>query len=295
MPIKVGTASWTDKSLIACKRFYPPGTSSAEGRLRYYASQFDLVEVDSSYYAMPSASNSRLWVERTPRPFTFNMKAWRLFTGHPTKREMFPRDLVAHIPDTEKNLYYRDIAPEVQDELWLRFINAVAPLEEADKLGAILLQFAPWTINNKAGRAHVQECVERLAGVNIAVEFRNRSWFDDAHRDDVLAWERDLQVSHVVVDAPEVSTANVIPAVWVATVPTLAIVRLHGRNAGTWNTKGPAPSDRFNYDYSDTELAELAGKIQALAQHVGTVHVIFNNNYEDQGQRNAATLRTMLD
>ena len=84
----VGTGSWTDPTLIKSKRFYPPGCSSAEARLRFYASQFPIVEVDSSYYAMPNGSNSVLWVERTPASFTFNIKAFRLFTGHQTARHV---------------------------------------------------------------------------------------------------------------------------------------------------------------------------------------------------------------
>src|SRR6266702_5117979 len=91
MTIATGTASWTDPTLIASKRFYPPGCTSAEARLRFYATQFPLVEVDSSYYAMPSASNSVLWAERTPPHFTFNIKAFRLFTGHQTDRTKLPR------------------------------------------------------------------------------------------------------------------------------------------------------------------------------------------------------------
>jgi uncharacterized protein YecE (DUF72 family) len=91
MTIKVGTASWTDPTLTKSKRFYPPGCSNAEARLRFYASQFPIVEVDSSCYAMPSAPNSVLWAERTPAGFTFNIKAFRLFTGHQTGPDMFPK------------------------------------------------------------------------------------------------------------------------------------------------------------------------------------------------------------
>lgn len=106
MPIAVGTASWTDPTLIASKRFYPPGCNSAEARLRFYATQFPLVEVDSSYYAMSSASNSLLWVERTPDHFTFNIKAFRLFTGHQTDRTKLPTDIQAALPVSDKkNLY----------------------------------------------------------------------------------------------------------------------------------------------------------------------------------------------
>lgn len=144
MVIKVGTASWTDKTLIDSKRFYPPGCSSAEARLRYYASQFPLVEVDSSYYAMPSGSNAALWVERTPPGFTFDIKAFRLFTGHQTARESFPKDIQAALSDTgKKNLYYRDVPPEIRDELWRRYFEAIEPLRAAGKLGAVLFQFAP--------------------------------------------------------------------------------------------------------------------------------------------------------
>jgi len=79
--IHVGTASWTDKTLFASCKFYPRGCSTADARLRHYASQFSMVEVNSSYYAMPSERNSQLWAERTPPEFVLNMKTFRIFTG----------------------------------------------------------------------------------------------------------------------------------------------------------------------------------------------------------------------
>lgn len=102
MTIATGTASWTDPTLIASKRFYPSGCTSAEARLRFYATQFPLVEVDSSYYAMPSASNSVLWAERPPAHFTFNIRAFRLFTGHQTDRAKLPTDIQAALPASEE-------------------------------------------------------------------------------------------------------------------------------------------------------------------------------------------------
>ena len=107
--ILVGTASWTDKTLIASGRFYPPKCNSPEDRLRYYASQFPLVEVDSSYYAMPAPQVAQLWAERTPPGFKFNIKAFRLFTGHQTSPAAFPKDIAATIgPQARKNVYYKD-------------------------------------------------------------------------------------------------------------------------------------------------------------------------------------------
>jgi len=89
--ILVGTASWSDKSLIDSGKFYPMDATSAEERLRYYASLFPMVEVDSSYYAIPAPQTAHLWAERTPRNFTFNVKAFRALTGHRFRRRCFPR------------------------------------------------------------------------------------------------------------------------------------------------------------------------------------------------------------
>ena len=296
MTIKVGTASWTDPTLIKSKRFYPPGCSSAEARLRFYTTQFPLVEVDSSYYAMPSASNSVLWAERTPDDFTFNIKAFRLFTGHQTDRAMFPKDMQAALPQNgKKNLYYRQVPGDVLQELWRRYLEAIEPLRTAGKLGAVHFQFAPWMVNNAEGRKHVEHCADVMDGYTVAVEFRHESWFADAERTArTLAFERERRLVNVIVDEPQ-GPPNSIPAVWKVTNDDLALLRLHGRNHATWNIQGAtASSARFNYDYDDDELDGLATQIYEISQAVAQTHVVFNNNFEDQGQRNAKTLMNML-
>ena len=99
---------------------------------------------------------------------------------------------------------------------------------------------------------------------------------------------------HTVVDGPQ-GFDNSVPAIWETTHPELAILRLHGRNQETWNQKGQtASSDRFNYDYAEAELAGLVNPILELATKVGIFQVVFNNNMEDQGQRNARTLMEIL-
>ncbi|CAB3810267.1 hypothetical protein LMG28688_07208 [Paraburkholderia caffeinitolerans] len=264
--------------------------------MRFYASQFPLVEVDSSYYSMPNGSNSVLWVERTPPDFVFNIKAFRLFTGHQTPRDMFPKDIQPALPPNgKKNLYYKDMPEDIRSELWRRYFEAIAPLQDAGKLGAVHFQFAPWITSAPDGRAHVEHCAERMEGRYLmAVEFRNRSWFDTKHAASTLAFEREHLLANVVVDEPQ-GPANSIPSVWEVTNPALALVRLHGRNHETWNIKdATAASDRFNYDYNDNELSELAEKIRKIAATVAQTHVVFNNNYEDQGQRNARTLMGFL-
>nr|WKF60767.1 hypothetical protein HUO10_005289 [Paraburkholderia busanensis] len=296
MDIRVGTASWTDPTLVKSKKFYPPGCTSAEARLRCYTSQFPIVEVDSSYYAMPNGSNSVLWVERSPADFVFNIKAFRLFTGHQTGREMFPKDMQAALPQNGKrNLYYKDVPEDIRAELWRRYLEAIEPLRAAGKLGAVHFQFAGWMTSAPKDVAHVAHCADVMAGYTVAVEFRNRSWFDEKHAASTLAFERERGLVNVIVDEPQ-GSGNSIPSVWEVTNDELALIRLRDRNHETWNVKGAtAASDRFNYDYSDAELEELAGQINAIAAIAARTQCIFNNNYEDQGQRNARTLMRLLE
>ena len=179
--IRVGTASWTDKTLIASGRFYPKGASTAEGRLRFYASQFGIVEVDSSYYAMPTPQTAQLWAERTPEGFVMNVKAFRLFTGHQTEPKVLHGDLRDALGGiASPALFYGDVPAEIQRELWLRFREALLPLRAAGRLGLVHFQFPPWVTAGAAGRAQVEHCVDRMAGHDLSVEFRHRSWFAGA-------------------------------------------------------------------------------------------------------------------
>lgn len=294
--IRVGTASWTDPTLIASKAFYPTHARTPETRLRYYASRFSMVEVDSSYYALPNPHNAELWAARTPRDFVFNIKAFRLFTGHQTPAKMLPADLQRALTqhfDRNKHLYYKDTPPEIRDELWRRFELGIRPLKDAGKLRAVHFQFPHWVKPTPQARKHIEECRDRLGEYRLAVEFRSISWFDGRRDADTLAWERANELVHVVVDEPQ-GTVRSVPQVWAATQTDLAIVRLHGRNARTWDSAGPSASDRFDYDYPDAEIMQLAGFIGALAREVAELHVIFNNNYGDQGQRNATSMMAAL-
>jgi uncharacterized protein YecE (DUF72 family) len=295
VPVLVGTASWASKSLHASGRFYPKEARSAEARLRYYASQFPLVEVDSSYYAMPSPATAQLWAERTPEGFVMNVKAFRIFTAHQTAPGVLHRDVREALgPAAPAHVYYKDLAAEIRNELWRRFVEALLPLRAAGRLGLVHFQFPPWVTNQPEGRAHVQHCVERMVGHTLSVEFRHRSWFEGAHAAATLAFLRELGVVHTVVDGPQ-GFSNTVPALWEATHPCHALLRLHGRNAATWNIEGARDSsERFNYLYSGAELGEVAAKVRRLASLATTTHVIFNNNMEDQGQRNAASLRDLL-
>jgi uncharacterized protein YecE (DUF72 family) len=298
MKVLVGTASWSDKSLVQSKKFYPADVKSPEGRLRYYATQFPVVEVDTSYYAIPLPETSQAWVDRTPAHFTLNIKAFRLFTGHATTAKVLPPDLRELLPPSEKaNFYYKDLPAELREEIWKRFKECIEPLRASGKLGMVHFQFAPWITRNRDGDAHVRHCVEQMKDYTLSVEFRNKAWFDnERHAASTLAFERELNVVHTVIDGPQ-GFSNSVPAIWESTHMRYSLVRLHGRNAETWNIKGAvSASERFNYDYPEQELVELAPRIERLSPETFTTHVIFNNNFEDQGQRNAASLiRALAD
>lgn len=295
MGILVGTASWTDKTLLACGRFYPREAKTAEARLRYYASIFPLVEVDSSFYGIPASANAKLWAERTPEAFTFNVKAFRLFTGHQTDAKVLHKDIQQALAATStKTLYYRGMPPEISVELWRRFREAIAPLKVAGKLGLVHFQFPPWLVCNREGHAHVAHCVEQMVGHTVSIEFRHRSWWDDAHRAGTLEFVRRLGAVHTIVDGPQ-GFANSVPLLAETTNADCALVRLHGRNVDTYNIKGAASAaERFDYDYPDPELREIMLEVVRLAYKVRNTHVIFNNCDEDKGQRNGITFMKML-
>ena len=294
MNIFVGTASWTDPSLIACKRFYPRGCHTAEARLRHYARTFPFVEVDSAYYSVPDPYTAETWVSRTPEAFIFNIKAFRVFTGHWTTRNVLHSDIQKALPASSKSkLYMEDFPSEILDELWRHYLLAIEPLKASGKLGAVHFQFAPWIESNSDGQALVRRSVERMTDYPVAVEFRHSSWFAAANQVETLALQRDLGVTHTIVDGPQ-GFSNSVPSVWEATNEELAIVRLHGRNHETWNIQSTTAADRFNYDYSREELAQLVPQIRAVAKRVKRTQVIFNNNTQDQGQRNALTLMDLL-
>ncbi len=296
--IRTGTSSWTDPTLIACGRFYPPGVDTPEARLRHYASTFDLVEVDSSYYRLPDAAVAWRWTQRTPAAFRFHIKAFRAFTGHTTPLRALPADIADALGQTDDgtaSLAQEDIPTELRDELWRRYFEAIEPLRQSGQLTAIHFQFSPRVRNDRAGRALVFETARRLDGERHAVEFRHRSWFDTPSREAAtLAMLRETGAAHTIVDSP-VGFENTVPAVWAVTRDDLCVVRLHGRNAAAWNRRDvTASSGRFVYEYSASELIDISARVERIAALADDTHVLFNTNHEDQGMKNASAFQRAL-
>ena len=172
--VRVGTASWTDRTLLE-SGWYPPEAGTPEQRLRYYARQFHLVEVDATYYALPAEQTAALWAARTPPGFTFNIKAFSLFTHHPTPVAALPKDLRPAAEKTGKDrVYVHDVGPAVAEQAWQRFSAALQPLRSAGKLGAILLQFPPWFPISRARKDYIVACAARAAPDRVCVERRRR-------------------------------------------------------------------------------------------------------------------------
>jgi uncharacterized protein YecE (DUF72 family) len=286
--ILVGTASWTDQTLLA-SGWYPPDATSAEDRLRFYAEQFPLVEVDSTYYTPPNERNSELWVARTPPYFRFNVKAFSLLTQHPTRVDALYKDLR---PETDRrNVYAKDLEPKVVDEVWARFLSALEPLRAAGKLGALLFQFPQWFTIRRSNKDYLLECKERAAPYRICVEFRSATWFKDEETSgETFDFLRSYALPYVVVDMPQ-GHASSVPPVVAATATDLSVVRFHG-HSDKWTSNNIY--DRFGYFYDEDELRPWAPRIRELAEQTTETHVLLNNCYRNYAQVNARQLAELL-
>jgi uncharacterized protein YecE (DUF72 family) len=300
--VRIGTCSWADEALS--KWFYPPKLPAKE-RLAWYAEHFDTVEVDSTYYRLPSESMVQGWAERTPDDFTMHIKAFGLMTRHPVKAEVIPEDLRDEMPVDDRGRVDRP-PRELRAEIFSRFLAALEPLRAAGKLGGILFQLPPYIVFKDSSLEYLEWARAQLEGYEMLVEFRHRSWLDEENRVDSLAFLERIGASYVVVDAPRSDTArNLVPTV-VATTSPLAYVRFHGRNLGTWNKRGGSAAERFDYLYTDEELGEWVEPLQELAGEAEEAYAFFNNNAssEDpdnplgrvaQAATNARQLRRLLD
>jgi uncharacterized protein YecE (DUF72 family) len=293
--VLTGSCSWTDKTLVEEADWYPRRTMSAEERLRWYASQFPLTEIDSTYYAPPAERQVALWAERVPDGFRFDVKAYSLLTGHPTRPKSLWRDLRDDLdPEVaeKRNIYPKHLGPEAMDEAWRRFGAALRPLHEAGKLGAVLFQYPPWFGPRRDNRAEIEALRERLPDYRISVEFRSPRWLEsDRDRERTLGMLEELGLVFVCVDAPEVSG---LPRVLAVTNPELFLMRFHGRSNSTWNDTSRSAAERFRYEYSEQELEELVPPIAEHATEARETHLLMNNCYRDYSVRGAAQLRDLL-
>ncbi len=292
--VLTGSCSWTDRTLLEAD-WYPKKTMSAEERLRFYAAQFPITEVDSTYYAPPAEQQTRLWAQRTPDGFRFDVKAYSLLTGHPTRPKSLWKDLREQLPEDvagKRNVYAHHLGPEALGEAWRRFDTALRPLHDAGKLGGVLFQYPPWFGPRRENRAELEALRERLPDYRICVEFRSPRWLaEERDRERTLAMLEDQGLVFVCVDAPD---ASKLPRLLAVTNPELLVVRFHGRSDSTWSDTSRSAAERFRYLYKPNELEELARPIAEHASSAHETHLLMNNCYRDYAVRNAAELRDLL-
>jgi uncharacterized protein YecE (DUF72 family) len=241
--------------------FYPPKLNPRDF-LAYYARHFDTCELNFTYYRMPDARTLARMVERSDGRVEFTAKAFQAMT------------------------HARDATPEVVSA----FVEALAPLREARVFGGLLLQF-PFSFKREASsETYAARLADLLrAGwpeIPLVMEFRHRSWISD----ETFAWMRAQRLGLCCVDEPRIG--NLMPPVAVATGP-IAYVRFHGRNAAKW-WKHERPEERYDYRYSDEELAEWVPRVHALAVASQKTFVFFNNHFRAKAVVNAKRLLELL-
>ena len=299
--IRVGTASWTDPTITKGGVFYPRGVSSSEDRLRYYASQFPTVEVDSTYYSLPERAIATLWAERTPDDFVFHVKAHALMTGQPTEVSRLPEPLVDALPKSlaeKPRIYAKDLPLELYDAVWSYFLDALEPLRAAGKLGGVLLQYPRWFLPTPENKDLLAESAARLAGTPGAVELRNRHWYGGPDGQGkptqwTLDMLRELGLTYVMVDGPQ-GLESSVPPVAAVTTPELAMVRLHGRRLATWETAKVPTVERYRYLYTPQELDAWVPRIEEASAQARRTTVFLNNCYGNYGTTNARELLSRL-
>ena len=286
--ILVGTSSWADPGFV--EDWYPRGLP-ARDRLQWYAERFEAVEVNSSFYAIPEEPTVRRWAEITPPGFTFDYKLHRLLSRHSAPLESLPPSLRDKARATSRGRVV--LRPETEQAMVEETLAAVAPLEEAGKFGAFLLQLTPAFSPKDHKLDELDPLLEAFAPRTVAVELRHRGWVEGERAQATFEFLTERGAAFVGVDAPPGDHLTIMPPVDAVTNPKLAYLRAHGRNTEGYLT-GRSVAERFGWEYSDEELEEIAGRARSLAEEADVVHVMFNNNRSANAPTSAGEFRQKL-
>lgn len=269
--IYVGLTGWSDHPDVYSE------TTSVRDRLFDYSGHFPIVEVDTSFYAIPSEKTVLKWLDETPDSFKFIVKGYHGMTGH-TRGEPDP--------------YY-----ETKQQMFDAFRAAIDPFQRAGKLAAILMQFPPWFDCQFKNVQYLRYVKQQLGDYPVAIEFRNRSWYSPQYVDGTLKLLSELKLIHTVCDEPQAGEGSV-PLTPTVTAD-VASLRIHGRNVHGWLQNGRTQQEwrkvRCLYNYNEEELRELAGHIEKMAKRARHVYVIFNNNSGHDAAHNAKALLDILN
>jgi uncharacterized protein YecE (DUF72 family) len=286
--ILVGTSSWADPGFV--KEWYPPKMPARE-RLPWYAQRFEGVELNSSFYAIPDRNVVDGWVKATPEDFTFDIKAHRALSRHAAQIDSLPPDMRDDVKTNERGRVI--LTEELEEALARRLVEETRPLAEAGKLGAFLVQLTPAFKPGRNDLAELDNLVSELRSRPVAIELRHRGWVSKDRIDTTLGWFTERGVAFVCVDAPPGDHVPIMPPIDAATRDDLAYIRIHGRNTDGY-LSGKTVAERFGWRYDDRELEEIGDRARALAESAGDVHVMFNNNRDDDAPTAAMRFRSLL-
>lgn len=285
--IRVGTASWTDPGFV--EDWYPPKLP-ASARLRWYAEHFNYVEVNATFYAIPNTRTVERWCIETPEDFKFDVKLPKLLSRHAMQAKFLPPDLRSQLETKGANVVL-DQRSEVM--VAKRLLREIKPLLDAKKFGAFLLQLSP-SFRPRTNRLEELDSLrDLLAPHQLAVELRNRDWVIEPRRQDTIDFFNSRKLTLVLVDAPDSEHFTVMPGMNSVTNPKLGYVRFHGRNEAGY-IKGRTVAERFDYDYSDEEVDDLAKRTREIAAEVNELHLVANNNRSNYAPRLAERLQRSL-
>lgn len=292
--IRFGTCSWAEKTLVQSREFYPKGVNTPEKRLRYYAGVFDVVEVDSSYYAIPAQKTVRQWAERTPPGFLFHVKAYALLTGHGADLASIPpevRDVLPAAAMEKDRVTVKEKEP--LKAAFKVFRETFRPLREGGKMGITVFQYSQQFIYTRQNLDYIFFCREAMGDFPMGVEFRHGSWLTSDRAGLVFSFLRENGITYIAADEPQYGSLASVPFIPEVTTD-IAYFRLHGRNKGNWLKRGMETSQRYDYSYSDEELREFVPPILAASRKARETFVMFNN-HGSPSIKNAAMLRQMTE
>ena len=251
-----------------------------------------MVEINSTFYAVPDPRMIERWCRSTPDGFVFDVKLHQLLSRHSTAAKLLPPAVRRRAEVDAKGKV--KLTPVLEEAMIAEVLGPVKLLEAFGKLGALLLQMSPAFSPKMHQVKELETLLDAFKDYRVAIELRNRNWVEGADLEPTLDFFRRHSATLVSVDAPAERHFTIMPPELNAiTNPELAYLRLHGRDAQAYTT-GKTVAARFNYDYSDEEIDEVAGRARDLAKEAKEVHVVFNNNALDYAPHAALRMRKAL-
>jgi uncharacterized protein YecE (DUF72 family) len=267
----VGTAGWEPPDPAS---WYPPGVPPQD-RLTWYAERFGLIEVNTTFHAVPPRDTVERWLAATPDGFVFDVKLHRLLSHHAAPPETLPEPLRRVSTNNRGNVI---VTPDLVEALAEHLLTAIASLIDARRLGALLLQLSPSFAPDRHPLEELDRLLDLLSPYRVALELRNRAWLDDEREDETLEWLEDRHAAYVCVEPPPGEALTHMPALDAVTRRDLAYLRVLGRAE----------------PLSPTELPQIAARARNLALEADEVHVVIVANARGEGLVIARRLRGLL-